>query len=443
MDKTNKFGFAGLNLELTRGCNLCCPHCSRGDAQNLTISEKTIDTMLSQTLSITDLLITGGEPLLELDKLEYLVNSIDRYDVPIFRIGIVTNGTILDERVALILKRFLMRNPSSYVNLEVSNDAFHDRLQSSKCAEFYSQFADERFRICFHEDFDFLINSGRSFGKKSVNGIPVMGVSDNAIRQHRLKISENNISCRMHISANGNFGFAGDISFKTSDDLALGNVLVDSLSDIIKKNQRECPYLCDECYKEAVLQNYEDFRTKSTTIQDDMSLLRFKIIRKHLEFIWKLRRWAFQKFPEINPMAIIAGTIIGDSEFLDYCEKYVILKYQIVKRLRSTKEAEDYFMIVACTEHEKSLKKRFPDATNDEIYQLSRYKVLYGAINLMTLDDFKLALFQGNPAEKYFATIEERLKKHGVNINEFDACSKLPDTLDVDEDDWDEFKKKL
>ena len=140
MDKTNKFGFAGLNLELTRRCNLCCPHCSRGDAQNLTISEKIIDTMLSQTLSITDLVITGGEPLLEIDKLEYFVNSLKRHNVPIFRICIITNGTILDERVPKILKSYLLRNPSSFVNLEVSNDAFHDRLQSSRCVSFYSRF---------------------------------------------------------------------------------------------------------------------------------------------------------------------------------------------------------------------------------------------------------------------------------------------------------------
>ena len=66
---------------------------------------------------------------------------------------------------------------------------------------------------------------------------------------------------------------------------------------------------------------------------------------------------------------------------------------------------------------------------------LSALQVLYGAMNHMTLDDFKGALFNNNPAEGYFATIEKRLKDHGEDFESFNPCSKSPDTLDPDKEE--------
>ena len=42
----------GMNIELTRRCNMACKHCLRGDAQNLTISKEIIDKIFTDTAKI-------------------------------------------------------------------------------------------------------------------------------------------------------------------------------------------------------------------------------------------------------------------------------------------------------------------------------------------------------------------------------------------------------
>ena len=258
-----------------------------------------------------------------------------------------------------------------------------------------------------------------------------MSISDVAIRPHRLNVTADNaIHCSMHLAANGNLVCGNDISFNTADKLTLGNILKSSLQDIIAKNFRECPYLCDECYKEAMIVGFEDFHYKSTTIDKDIELYRWRIGRKHLEFIWELRKWAFEALPQVDPRAIIMGTIIKDEDFVKYIKQYCIRYYCALNGLKSDEEAAEHYTVIANIKHKKSIKKKFPKASEEDIYMLSALKVLYGAMNLMTLDDFKRALFDSNPAEGYFSAIEKRLMDTGDDIDSFDPCAKIPDTFD-------------
>ena len=63
-------------FEVTRRCNFKCEHCMRGDAQNVDLSENAIDNLLNQTLAFGDILFTGGEPLMALDKIEYIIDGM-------------------------------------------------------------------------------------------------------------------------------------------------------------------------------------------------------------------------------------------------------------------------------------------------------------------------------------------------------------------------------
>lgn len=437
-ESIQKYAFEGIYIELTRNCNLRCAHCMLGEPQDVTITPEIIDALLSQTSSIARLTIGGGEPLLELNMFEYLLNALERYNVPVLGLGLVHNGTIFNERVMQIINDYLKRNPKSLSKIEVSADIFHDRERSERCTEFYKSLAGERCEVALHRGFKALRHSGRVWGKRSVCGVPTLSISDAAIRSHRLNVTADNvIRCSMHLAANGNLIYGGDISFDTADKLALGNVLESSLQDIIAKNFRECPYLCDECYKETMIVGYEDFAHKSKTIDNDINLYRWRIGRKHLEFVWELRAWAFDVLPQVDPRAIIMGTIITDADFTEYVKQYCIRHYRALKNIKSDEEASNHFSLIACTEHQKAIKKKFPTATQDEIYALSALKVLYGAMNNMTLDDFKRALFNSNPAEGYFATIEKRLKDHGEDFEALDPCAKIPDTLDPDKEEGD------
>lgn len=101
-----KVVFNQLIIEVTRRCNMACGHCLRGDAQDADIMLSTIDGVLDQTEAIGRLIITGGEPTLNLAALQYIANGITMRGIPLMRLQIVTNGLIYDERFIAIIKRF-------------------------------------------------------------------------------------------------------------------------------------------------------------------------------------------------------------------------------------------------------------------------------------------------------------------------------------------------
>ena len=60
----NNVLFNTIIIETTRRCNMACPHCIRGDAQNMDIDLYILDTFLSNFKDgyIREILFTGGEP---------------------------------------------------------------------------------------------------------------------------------------------------------------------------------------------------------------------------------------------------------------------------------------------------------------------------------------------------------------------------------------------
>lgn len=95
-----------MAIEITRHCNMTCAHCLRGRAQPVNIPPHYIDRLLDQTEAIGRLIITGGEPTLNLPGLQYLANSIARHGTPVMRIQIITNGLEYDDRFLAIVKRY-------------------------------------------------------------------------------------------------------------------------------------------------------------------------------------------------------------------------------------------------------------------------------------------------------------------------------------------------
>lgn len=89
-----------LTVEITRQCNLHCAHCVRGDAQDVTITPEIIDKLLDQIDAVISLDLTGGEPFLHPEMVEYLFDGIIKRDISILTVGTVTNGTICDKRCA-------------------------------------------------------------------------------------------------------------------------------------------------------------------------------------------------------------------------------------------------------------------------------------------------------------------------------------------------------
>lgn len=122
-----KFAISNLVIEVTRRCNMSCEHCLRGNAQNVDMPLEYIDTAMSRLTDISQLTITGGEPSLVPDRIEYIVDSARRNKVSIGNFYIATNAKHVTNEFLISLVRlhcYCYDNEYSAVNW--SNDEYHD-----------------------------------------------------------------------------------------------------------------------------------------------------------------------------------------------------------------------------------------------------------------------------------------------------------------------------
>jgi len=128
------FGFAlppiRITIEITYACNLHCRMCYQRDERNQRrgreLTEKEIKKIIDQMLPKTLITLTGGEPLVRKDALEIIEYAGRKHYV-----NVITNGTLIDERVA---QRLVSANLTL---MGVSIDGFdktHDKIRGVKGA---------------------------------------------------------------------------------------------------------------------------------------------------------------------------------------------------------------------------------------------------------------------------------------------------------------------
>ena len=119
-----------LYLQITRNCTLNCEHCLKGDKEHINMTSETLNNIFSDINGVNTLLLTGGEPLLNIDLINELVNIINRGNISIRTIGIVTNGTILTDKHIEVLSK--LKKSCGDFKFFLSSDVFHrlewDRL---------------------------------------------------------------------------------------------------------------------------------------------------------------------------------------------------------------------------------------------------------------------------------------------------------------------------
>lgn len=130
----NHIGFSSLSIELTRRCNLACKHCLKGDPENVDISNEVIDSLIDTVNAIYSVQFTGGEPMLAIDRIQYLLEAAKRADIVIFGLSLVTNGTILNDEIISVFKdwhNYIKKwcdedvDPSKLILIGVSTDVYH------------------------------------------------------------------------------------------------------------------------------------------------------------------------------------------------------------------------------------------------------------------------------------------------------------------------------
>lgn len=65
-----------LILEVTRRCNMCCPHCLRGDAENMDADIDLIPQIFEGITEVGTLTFSGGEPSLNTKYIRRTAHSL-------------------------------------------------------------------------------------------------------------------------------------------------------------------------------------------------------------------------------------------------------------------------------------------------------------------------------------------------------------------------------
>ena len=131
-----KITFESLCVEITRKCNMKCAHCIRGEAQDSDMPLNVLEKLLERTKSIQTLIITGGEPSLNIEGMRVLLRLLKKRCIPIFGFYIVTNGKrVTDEFMQTLIDYHLYVKECSdgyeddySTEIALSQDIFHEQI---------------------------------------------------------------------------------------------------------------------------------------------------------------------------------------------------------------------------------------------------------------------------------------------------------------------------
>lgn len=152
-----------LILEIGRRCNLQCPHCLRGKAEDTTLNIRTAKKLINEFQGIGSITFTGGEPTLYTDEICKIIDYIIQEKKPIDSFYIATNGVKRDIKLLLKLAEFYgyiynrVGNEVEYSEYDISTDQFHPPI-SDEDIGFYKAFSFVSYRS--EIDDSVIINEG-------------------------------------------------------------------------------------------------------------------------------------------------------------------------------------------------------------------------------------------------------------------------------------------
>lgn len=122
-----------LIIAITERCNMNCAHCMRGDGKNRDVTREIIDLTLKDVNYIGSITLTGGEPTLNIDAIEYVLDKCKELDIPVGSFYIVTNGKIVTERFLIACLKwhaYCIKHSAEpeYSGVALSQDKFHEPI---------------------------------------------------------------------------------------------------------------------------------------------------------------------------------------------------------------------------------------------------------------------------------------------------------------------------
>ena len=113
-----------LIIEVTRRCNMSCPHCMRGDAQDIDIDLSILDKYLSNFKNgyVREILFTGGEPSLNPEAIRFTLEKVKEYNISVEFYSMITNGKNFSDDIIDVV------NSRDNFWVLLSLDIFHDTI---------------------------------------------------------------------------------------------------------------------------------------------------------------------------------------------------------------------------------------------------------------------------------------------------------------------------
>ena len=234
-----------LAFQTTRRCNQTCAHCCKGKFQNVDMTKEVIDNLFrNNDYRITEIghfSMTGGEPTLVPEVIEYLVNTIIELDIDITdNVIFITNGFIYDQSIIDNINKLMnfltSKEKSKEVQLifEISNDQYHKRPDKDTLDK-YSKvpFLDKKFLESRIRTIESTVNEGNA----KDNNIGGSMTYKDFIEEMDVKVLDDvvKVSNALVIAANGNVVNCSCGSYIEEDEIALGNLHDSSFLSILSE----------------------------------------------------------------------------------------------------------------------------------------------------------------------------------------------------------------
>lgn len=291
----------------------------RGDSQNHSMSEEVIDKILDEVGAIGHLLFTGGEPFLEPEIIDYIVDGIIKRKIPIVNFGAVTNGTIKSEQ---IINSFNKLSEYAVTNFDInkvdkkqlrtigritiSNDDFHNKLDLMETLKYYRERLNEHCIIVKETpktEIEYIHYLGNA---KTLKLKPNQRFSY-PITPYRVSFGEESISTDIQIGWDGKILIGEDSSYEQQDKNNYGNILDNNITTLLINGAFEEPFSEEEARRHDFI--YTMYKNK--TYKDDYDEEYCKAFLQFFEMVYCEREKIHKTFPKL-PYDTIVETSYHD-----------------------------------------------------------------------------------------------------------------------------------
>ncbi|MBE6156003.1 MAG: radical SAM protein [Firmicutes bacterium] len=257
-----------LSMIVTNKCNLNCDHCLRGKKDCISMADEVISHTLDQVESVGNLVISGGEPTLAIDKIEKIVAHIIDNHILVDTITLTINGTIYSEKLLAILDEIDKYIGSDTVRalFAISLDRYHlSEIEKKNLVDTMNEnlvkYRESKFFFGYRGIGKKLYKQGNAENLNPNLLVPLRPIKTYITYNNKYKLDLENGKCNIGpvvtINPVGIITEA-DASIKNQEDLYYyGNVLLDSIEESLLDNGSQI--LQPKKYQQAVAKSLKKY----------------------------------------------------------------------------------------------------------------------------------------------------------------------------------------